>query len=43
MNYFEERFSPVKLWFVLQTIMLHSSQTKSASDPGYGIFLSHIG
>ena len=43
MSYFEERFRSVKLWFVLETISLHSSQTKSALDPGSGVFLSHIG
>ena len=43
MNYFEERFRSVKLWFVLKTISLHSSQTKSTLDPGFGVFNSHIG
>ena len=44
MRYFDERFRSVKLWFVLETISLRSpSQTKSALDPGSGVFLSHIG
>ena len=28
--------------FVLETILLHSLQTKSVLDPGSGVFLSHI-
>ena len=43
MSYFEERFKSVKLWFVLEAISFHSSQTKSALDPGPGVFLSHMG
>ena len=43
MGYFKERFRSVKLWFILETISPHSSQRKSALDPGSGVFLSHIG
>ena len=43
MSYLEERFKSVKLWFVLETISLRSSQTESALDQGSSVFLRHIG
>ena len=39
----KKRFGSVKLWFVLETTSLHSSQTKSDLDPGSSVLLSHIG
>ena len=42
MTNFEEKLRSIKLWFVLETISLHSSQTKSALDPGSDVILSHI-
>ena len=42
MSYFEEKFRSINLWFVLETISLHSSKTKSALDPGSSVILSHI-